>query len=50
MNAFITRLILSVAAIGSIAAGVAVPVLSAASPAVATAAGSATPDYIGHLG
>ena len=46
---FITRTILAAAAVGSIATGVAVPVLTVAAPA-ATSASLVHADYIGYNG
>jgi hypothetical protein len=46
---FITRAILAAAAAGSIATGIAVPVMTATAP-VATTAGVAQPAYVGYGG
>ena len=45
----IARVIVSAAAVGSIATGIAVPVAATVAPATAVA-GTVTPDYIIHVG
>lgn len=52
MNAkrVITRAILAAAAAGSIATGVAVPLVAATAPAAGTVATVAHPDYVGYGG
>lgn len=49
-QSLITRVIVSAAAVGSIATGIAVPAVSAVAPAATVVAGSMTPNMIWHNG
>jgi hypothetical protein len=49
-QSLITRVIVSAAAVGSIATGIAVPVASAVTPATTAVAITASSNMIGHIG